>query len=193
VWDFQALAELWETSDTPVRSRLPLEAVGPALAQLYQKMKQLPKGSNALLTPPPDDQEPETGGRPGGNEKRKSLTTTTKPTLSLDDLPVLASATSYWPSPTSPGRADVLPAAGSDSASYDSDDGDDHNTSESQAIAEPATDAEVMDEQGGDPPEGAANQVGENPPKDGESEEETQAMDALLEPASEEQQGTAGL
>lgn len=75
VWDFPALAELWETSDTPVRSRLPMEKAGAALAQLYQKMQQLPRMADlpALAAP----------SAPSAR--------------SLDDLPVLASVTSRWP------------------------------------------------------------------------------------------------
>ncbi|RLT42845.1 MAG: hypothetical protein DWI57_05130 [Chloroflexi bacterium] len=72
VWDFPALANLWETSDTPVRSRLPMEKAGAALAQLYQQMQQLPRMADlpALAAPP---------------------------ARSLDDLPVLASVTARWP------------------------------------------------------------------------------------------------
>ena len=75
VWNFPALADLWETSDMPVRSRLPLETVGSALAQLYQKMKQLPKGLDG-----------EQLSRPAA-----------EPARSLNDLPVIASVTSPWP------------------------------------------------------------------------------------------------
>ena len=95
VWDFQELAELWETSDTPVRSNLPLEVVGPTLAQLYQRMRQLPKGSDALLAAP-DNQEPETVERPDSDMKRTSMSTNTRPILSLNDLPVVASVSSFW-------------------------------------------------------------------------------------------------
>lgn len=75
LWDFPALANLWETSDTPVRSRLPMEKAGAALAQLYQKMQQLPRMADlpALAAP------------------------STPPARSLDDLPVLASVTARWP------------------------------------------------------------------------------------------------
>ena len=72
VWDFEALAELWETSDTPVRSHLPLEAVGPVLAQLYKKMNQLPAGPEALLAAP-DIQEPEIREGPSDSEERISV------------------------------------------------------------------------------------------------------------------------
>lgn len=75
VWDFPALANLWETSDTPVRSHLPMEKAGAALAQIYQKMQQLPRMADlpALAAP-------------------------TEPSATnMDDLPVLASVTARWP------------------------------------------------------------------------------------------------
>lgn len=75
VWDFPALADLWETSDTPVRSRLPMEKAGAALAQLYQRMQQLPRMADLPALAPP----------------------AAPPARSLDDLPVLASVTSRWP------------------------------------------------------------------------------------------------
>jgi len=75
VWDFPALANLWETSDTPVRSRLPMEKAGAALAQLYQKMQQLPRMADLPALAAPQA----TSAR------------------SLDDLPVLASVTARWP------------------------------------------------------------------------------------------------
>ena len=95
VWDFEELAELWETSDTPVRSQLPLDAVGPALAQLYRKMNQLPEGPDALLAAP-EKQEPEIKEHPVELEERVTLPKRTNSMLNLDDLPVLASVTSYW-------------------------------------------------------------------------------------------------
>ena len=194
VWNFQKLAELWETSDTPVRSHLPLEAVGPTLARLYQKMKQLPEGSDPLL-PAPQDQEPETIERPDDNVKRNSLSTKTKPTLSLHDLPVLASVSSYWTSLPDQEIKAALPAHVPISNSPDSNDGDDDASSESvesQAIAEPATDGPSVDEisaQIADDPENAADQSAESQTEDGErgkeGEEETREMDALLEPTAE--------
>lgn len=76
LWDFPALAELWESSDTPVRSGLPMEQVGPLLAQLYQKMQQLPGGRRDESAALP---APQSFGR------------------SLDDLPVQATVTARWP------------------------------------------------------------------------------------------------
>lgn len=88
MWDFPALAELWETSDTPVRSRLPVENLGPALAQLYQRMQQLPRPGDQSALPGPEKMEP---------EHRQ-----------LDDLPVLASVTARWPLEKTQSAGDVV-------------------------------------------------------------------------------------
>ena len=195
-WDFEELAELWETSDTPVRSHLPLEAVGPTLAQLYQKMKQLPKGSDALLAAP-EDQEPETIVRSDSSVKRKSLSTKTKSTLGLDELPVLASVSSFWGSATPEEIEAALPAHVPVNTPFDSDDeAEDVELSESlesHPLAEQAVDEEAIDEADmdiADAPEGAATMAGESQTEVGEcgdeGEEETQEMDALLEPEAEE-------
>ncbi|RME65251.1 MAG: hypothetical protein D6790_02110 [Caldilineae bacterium] len=87
-WDFPALRELWETSDTPVRRRLPMESLGPALAQLYQRMQQLPR---------PGDQPALPGSVEGASPEH----------LDLDELPVLASVTERWPLPQS--ESDATP------------------------------------------------------------------------------------
>ena len=203
-WDFEELAALWETSDTPVRSHLPLETVGPTLAKLYQKMKQLPKGSDALLAAP-EDQEPETIVRPDSNLKRNSLSSKKKSTLGLHELPVLASVSSFWGSANPEEIEAALPAHVPVSIPLDSDDeayADDPELSESeesQALAEPVTDAQEKDEAGGagaEATEVAANQAGEGQAGDGESgnegEDETQEMDALLEPRAEEKSDHSG-
>ncbi len=125
VWDFPALANLWETSDTPVRSRLPMEKAGAALAQLYQKMQQLPRMADLPALAPP----------------------TTPSVRNLDDLPVLASVTARWPlqeSESAPadedrrdeGSRDFLNAANNYSDESDPvSDGDDE-TQEMDALAE---------------------------------------------------------
>ncbi len=160
VWDFPALAELWETSDTPVRSRLPLEAVGSTLAQLYQTMQQLPKGPDALQQALPD---------------QKSQT------RSLDELPVLASVMSHWPSlPDEPAteldeKAMAMSGTRAESAAL-------LNTSTMPADSE----VEASDLQG------AGNDAGESQAAYGEREEETQEMDALLEPAERTEQPPIG-
>ncbi|HID34628.1 MAG TPA: hypothetical protein EYP25_08690 [Anaerolineae bacterium] len=52
-WDYPALRELWETSDTPIRKRMPLEQVG-LLAQVYGRA--LPLASSSEPLPAPTDE-----------------------------------------------------------------------------------------------------------------------------------------
>lgn len=146
VWDFPALAELWETSDTPVRSHLPLDRVGPVLAKLYEKMQQLPKGPNALQLPPPAE---------------------TPPARNLDELPVVASVTSRWPLP---GETDAEPAPGAPLA------------------------AEAPSEGGEEFLRSAVNRSPEEAREEAaaEIEEETQEMDALLEPQPDREDESGG-
>ncbi len=204
VWDFQELAELWETSDTPVRSNLPLEVVGPTLAQLYQRMRQLPKGSDALLAAP-DNQEPETVERPDSDMKRTSMSTNTRPILSLNDLPVVASVSSFWGSTSDEEIEAALPAHVPVSLTLDSDDEDDGGDDDSSisdelpALAESAVEGTTGDEASAvsaDSPEAAASQVDESQAGHGEGgiegEEETQEMDALLEPTAGEEKEDSG-
>ena len=83
-WDFLALRRLWESSDTPVRQKLPLAQAGQALAQLYARLQSLPQaGSHRLLDAPP-------AVRPDGDQS-------TQPLLTLDELSVVSSVTSRWP------------------------------------------------------------------------------------------------
>ena len=188
VWDFEALAELWETSDTPVRSHLPLEAVGPVLAQLYTKMNQLPAGPEALLAAP-DIQEPEIREGPGDSEERISVPRKTKSILSLDDLPVVASVTSYWGDSSNQEIKAALPAHVPVSLSLVSDDEDGDESDESQALAGPEVEGRTVDEVNADSAdlrEVATNQAVGSQAEGGESEEETQEMDALLEPGAED-------
>ena len=78
-WDFAALRNLWETSDTPVRSKLPLQQAGQVLAQLYAKLQALPRivepAQLPVAEPPP---------HPDAIQQ-------------LDDLVVIGSVTSRWP------------------------------------------------------------------------------------------------
>lgn len=184
VWDFPALADLWETSDTPTRSRLPMEVVGPALAQLYRKMRQMPKGSDALLSAPVD-QEPETGLRPEHAEEKKTLTTAVKPTLSLDDLPVLASVESFLPSSTPLKGANLWPIVEPDSDEAEEEEDEASESTDLQAVVEIAS-GEDPEEQPGAEREGSAKSIAglanASRKEGGESEEETQEMDALFEP-----------
>lgn len=198
VWDYEALAELWETSDTPIRSHLPLDAVGPALAQLYRKMNQLPVGSDALLAAP-EIQEPEAREQPVDREERMTVPKRTKSILSLDDLPVLASVTSYWGDGTDQEIKASLPAHVPVSLTPESDDWEVDETSESdepRALAAPEAEGSTVDgmiEDSADRPrEVVASQAVGSQAEDGESEEETQEMDALLEPRAEDDREESG-
>ncbi len=191
VWEFEALAELWETSDTPVRSQLPLDTVGPALAQLYRKMNQLPEGSDALLAAP-ERQEPEIKDAPAALEERVKMPKRTKSTLSLDDLPVLASVTSYWGDASDtevkaslPAHVPVSLTPESDSWAYD--DSLESYESPTLSTADVGT-AAGMDAEGADSESATDGQAGE-----GEvGQEETQEMDALLEPRAGDERERTG-
>ncbi len=89
LWDFPALAELWESSDTPLR-RLPMEQVGRLLGELYQRMQQLPSPQEMMAV----EQLPVTDPGAAPEEPRA---TPTAARHALDELPVLASVTSRWP------------------------------------------------------------------------------------------------
>lgn len=84
-WDFTALRELWETSETPVRQQLPLQQAGQLLAQLYARLQTLPKVAS-LEQLPGDAVDANVGS------KRALL-----PAQSLDDLVVIATVTQRWP------------------------------------------------------------------------------------------------
>ncbi|MCY4410024.1 MAG: hypothetical protein OXC27_06145 [Caldilineaceae bacterium] len=191
VWDFEALAELWETSDTPVRSHLPLDAVGPALAQLYKKMNQLPEGPEALLAAP-EIQEPEPQERLVAEEERIAVLKRTKSILSLDDLPVLASVTSYWGDGSDEEVKASLPAHVPVSLTPESDEweiDEPSGSDESHTLAEPEVEVNAGNAELGEIP---TNQAEGNQAEDGEGEEETQEMDALLEPRSEDDREETG-
>ena len=197
VWDYEALAELWETSDTPVRSHLPLDAVGPALAQLYKKMNQLPKGPEALLAAP-EIQEPEPRELLVEEEERIAVLKRTKSILSLDDLPVLASVTSYWGDGSDQEIKASLPAHVPVSLTPESDAWEIDGTSESNeihALAEPEVAGSAVDEVNGDDAElreSTTSQAVESQAEGGEGEEETQEMNALLEPTAEDDREETG-
>jgi predicted amidohydrolase len=83
-WDFAALRELWETSETPVRRQLPLQQAGQLLAQLYARLQALPKVANL-------EELRETGS--SSRTSKRELA----PPQSLDDLVVIATVTQRWP------------------------------------------------------------------------------------------------
>jgi len=81
-WDFASLRELWETSDTPVRSQLPLQQAGQLLAQLYARLQALPKVANMQQLAAGEMQD-----------KKRELGAP----QSLDDLAVIATVSQRWP------------------------------------------------------------------------------------------------
>jgi predicted amidohydrolase len=84
-WDFVALRELWEKSETPVRQQLPLQQAGQVLAQLYARLQMLPKVmSSEQLSPDV--------AIPRSSEPRADT-----PWQELDDLVVIATTTQRWP------------------------------------------------------------------------------------------------
>ncbi len=105
LWDFPALEELWETSDTPLR-RLPLEQAGRLLGELYQKLQQLPSPQEMLAVDQltaagPSDDLPEM-------PENDPVAEVVGAQHALDELPVLASVTSRWPLGQEGEEADAL-------------------------------------------------------------------------------------
>ena len=86
-WDFASLRALWETSDTPVRSELPLGQVSDVLAQLYARLQSLPADEPAEALPTTSSEADAENASPIHRE----------PIMTLDDLPIFASVTRRWP------------------------------------------------------------------------------------------------
>ncbi|MEZ4868729.1 MAG: nitrilase-related carbon-nitrogen hydrolase [Caldilineaceae bacterium] len=86
-WNFKALHELWEISDTPVRKELPFKQIGAAIANLYARLQNT--GANEELADLVE-QEPQ-------DEADTQLLTTKDHLLRLDDLPVYSTITRRWP------------------------------------------------------------------------------------------------
>ncbi len=57
-WDYPALVELWDESDTPLRRQLPLTQAGPTLASLYALGLPLPEAGQLPSLPTPIPQLP---------------------------------------------------------------------------------------------------------------------------------------
>jgi predicted amidohydrolase len=87
-WDFAALRELWENSETPVRRQLPLQQAGQVLAQLYARLQVLPKVAQL---------EQLTGESGEDDESARGGVDELAPAQSLDDLVVIATVTQRWP------------------------------------------------------------------------------------------------
>jgi predicted amidohydrolase len=91
-WDFPALKHLWETSETPLRRDLPLPQVNKLLAALYEQVRGVPRlsdGEPAAEVPALAD--------PASSAPGSVSAANATPTISLDDLPVIASVTGRWP------------------------------------------------------------------------------------------------
>jgi hypothetical protein len=92
-WDFVALKQLWESSDTALRQQLPLEQAGKMLAELYTRLQSLPPVMEPNLLPEPDlaTLPLQAEGMDSGMEAMR--------VRDLDELPVIGSVTSRWPLP----------------------------------------------------------------------------------------------
>jgi predicted amidohydrolase len=88
-WDFPALKQLWESSDTPVRRQLPLAQAGQVLAQLYARLQALPRVMEPLQLA-----ADETIGESSVTGRWKD---SWSDVIELDDLAVLSTVTSHWP------------------------------------------------------------------------------------------------
>jgi predicted amidohydrolase len=162
-WDFPALRDLWDSSDTPVRQALPLEQAGQILAQLYQRLQSLPNRPELMELPAPDDSEWE------------SLPTLPKPAPErvanqesahgLDELTVVATVSARWP------------LHDSVEAGHSGDRGDGGDSGDSTP-ADPMPASFYADSQR------QADQLEEAERETG-PEDETQEMDALLGPADD--------
>ena len=91
-WDFAALKHLWETSETPLRRDLPLPQVNKLLAALYEQFRGMPRLADG--EPAEDTLALTDSARTDPVAMSQS---NVPPTLSLDDLPVIASVTGRWP------------------------------------------------------------------------------------------------
>jgi len=81
-WDFAALKQLWESSDTPVRRTLSTTQIGNVLGQIYARLQSLPLVAEPRLLEASDVDAADAAS---------------ETVLALDDLTVLASITSRWP------------------------------------------------------------------------------------------------
>jgi predicted amidohydrolase len=95
-WNFAALRELWETSETPVRRQLPLQQAGQILAQLYARLQSLPKVAQL--------EQLTAGESPSVRDAKQA----SSPPQSLDDLVVIATVTQRWPPPVEAPEYDTM-------------------------------------------------------------------------------------
>ncbi len=83
LWDFMALRELWENSETPLRRQVPVQQAGQVLAQLYARLQALPRSLEVS--------ELQTGNAPALGPPGQSQVQT------LDDLAIISTTTQRWP------------------------------------------------------------------------------------------------
>jgi predicted amidohydrolase len=86
-WDFPALKQLWETSDTPVRKQLPLAQAGQLLAQLYARLQALPRVVEPAML----------ATEPAAADERNAAKGSSTDAATLEDLTVVSSVTNRWP------------------------------------------------------------------------------------------------
>ncbi|MCC6168896.1 MAG: hypothetical protein IT329_16865 [Caldilineaceae bacterium] len=86
-WDFPALKELWETSETPVRRQIPLAQAGQALAQLYARLQALPRVLEPTQLALDTSRKPDSAA---AEEKSAAV-------VGLEELSVVSSITNRWP------------------------------------------------------------------------------------------------
>jgi predicted amidohydrolase len=84
-WDFVALRDLWESSDTPVRQQLPFGQMRQVLGKLYAQLQEAPREDDDARLLASSDSESSAEVEDGDVY------------IELDDLSVFASVTSRWP------------------------------------------------------------------------------------------------
>lgn len=87
-WDFNALRQAWEGSETPLRKNRAGDNVHTLLAALYTQLRALPQPPEADLLALPDD---------GESDEAIAQFDSDEELFMLDQLPVVASVTSTWP------------------------------------------------------------------------------------------------
>lgn len=167
-WDFAALRELWDTSETPVRRQLPLQQAGQMLAQLYARLQGLPKVMEV-------EQLAADVSVGDASVDQRASPKEVAPLQSLDDLAVISMVSSRWPL-----LSDTLrPPRDADDPIFD-DDEDFVITPGEDAADVFATDDAVL--LAGNRPNGAhsANRVDTHADEHGEKgDDETDEMDAV--------------
>jgi predicted amidohydrolase len=94
-WNFPALRQLWETSETPIRRALPGPQSRQMLAVIYQRLQNLPQLlAENKIAPAIVADTPSADGE-GELPSEKTV-------LPVDELPLVSSVTTRWPPPPPP-------------------------------------------------------------------------------------------